>query len=75
MKVFSVDNFDTGNLKYHTPKLNAFGSQSVHISYEDDNKLVFQTPKCKVPYGLSEYNAPGATKKHSIELVFDLKSS
>ena len=73
MKVLKFDEISIEDIVYHPPKSNAMGGQSVSLSYNDE-KLIFQIPKCKLPFGLGEYVPPGGQVKHSLDLALSGKS-
>lgn len=70
MKVFNVSDLDVSKFVYSEPKTNAMGGQSVYISAnEHGDKIVLQTPKCAVPFGLNTFEPPkGGDKKYSVDL-------
>ena len=63
MKIFTLDELDVSKFVYSEPKINAMGGQSVHISANENNeKIVLQTPRCALPFGLNSFEANGETK-------------
>ena len=72
MKVWSIDEIDIDKLSYSVPKSNAMGGQSVYLDIPSDDpkqsKLVFQTPKCYLPFGLNEFVPAGGAPKYSMDL-------
>ena len=49
-------NFDFSSLKYSDPKISSSGIQSVFINDKNRNKIKITTPKCYLPFGISDYN-------------------
>ena len=78
MKVWSVTSLDVENFTYSNPKPSAMGGQSVYIDIPSDDpkqtKLVIQTPKCHLPFGLNEFTPQGGTPKFSIDLSLSGKT-
>jgi hypothetical protein len=63
MKIFNIEDLDVTKFVYSEPKINAMGGQSVYISANELNdKIVIQTPKCSLPFGLNSFDANGETK-------------
>jgi hypothetical protein len=55
--VLKPTNFDFSILKYSEPKINSHnGGQTVFVNDQQRNKIRICTPKCYLPFGISEYN-------------------
>lgn len=61
--IMKPNQVDIDSLVYSDPKINSLGGQIVFINTPDRNKLRINTPKCKLPFGVSEYNS-----KYSLQL-------
>ena len=68
MRVLKLDEINVNDLEYSEPKTNAMGGQSIYITYKGD-KLIFQTPKCNIPYGINEFQTKTGEVKHSLVLA------
>ena len=68
MKVLNFNDLDVKNFIYSEPKNNAMGGQSVYIKANDDDKIIIQTPKCAIPFGLKTFETANGEKKYSLEL-------
>ena len=72
MKVWSLDTLNVDDFIYSIPKPSAMGGQSVYIDMPSEDpkqtKLVIQTPRCHLPFGLNEFVPPNGTPKYSIDL-------
>ena len=60
MKVYTIDEISPDELEFSKPKQNSMGGQHIFMNManclQSDSKVCFQTPKCKCPFGLNEYN-------------------
>lgn len=61
------ENVDVQSFVYSEPKPNTNGGQTVFINDANRNKIRIHTPKCYIPFGISEFN-----KKYSLN--FSLNS-
>lgn len=69
MKIFNINDLDVTKFTYSTPKVNAMGGQSVYISAnENGEKIVLQTPKCSIPFGMNIFETQSGDKKYSLDL-------
>ena len=70
MKIFNITDLDVSKFIYSEPKVNAMGGQSVYITANSDgDKIIVQTPKCGIPFGLNTFEPPqGGDKKYSLDL-------
>lgn len=67
-----VSAIDVSNLEYHEPMNGKMGGQYVKITY-NGSKVIFQTPKCYLPFGINKYEgAYGNT--YSIDLSLSSKT-
>lgn len=55
--IMKPNQVDIDSLVYSEPKINSLGGQTVFVNMPDRNKLRINTPKCKLPFGISEYNS------------------
>lgn len=64
--------FDRGSLVYYPPRKNSNGGHSVSFKYTANGTpetLYFQTPRCKIPFGISKYNRDdGSPANLSVQL-------
>ena len=67
MKIFGIDELDCTKFNYSEPKINAMGGQSVYITTETSEKIVVQTPRCALPFGLNVFES-NQGKKYSLDL-------
>lgn len=54
--MINYENFDFSTLNYSDPKQNNIGNQTVFINDLERNKIRLCTPKCYLPFGLSNFN-------------------
>ena len=54
MEILNIKNINIEELEYGKPIQSTFGGQIVSI-LKNKNKMYIQTPKCKIPYGVSNY--------------------
>lgn len=67
-----INNIDVSQLEYHDPMNGKMGGQYVKITY-NGQKIIFQTPKCYLPFGINKYEgAYGNT--YSIDLSLSSKT-
>tara|TARA_B110000977_G_scaffold178745_1_gene236677 strand:- start:1980 stop:2630 length:651 start_codon:yes stop_codon:yes gene_type:complete len=68
MKILKLDDLDSTNFVYSEPKINAMGGQSVYIGANSENdKIVIQTPKCALPFGLNSFQPNNGDVKYSLD--------
>lgn len=65
MKIYNVNDIDLNEIVFSQPKANVMGGQSVYLSMPNDDKIIVQTPKVQLPYGISTFN-----NRHSVNFVF-----
>lgn len=63
------ENFDCNELKYKQPRTNAHGGKSVYITFQNNERVVVQTPIMYLPFGVSKFEA-GDVIKYSLDLSF-----
>ena len=68
--IYKIDDIDVQSLIYSAPKPSPMGGQSVFVNMpsQENPKIVLQTPRCSLPFGLSEFAISGGEKKHSLDL-------
>lgn len=54
--VMKSEQIDISSLVYSAPKINSIGGQTVFVNDASRNKIRVHTPKCYLPFGVSEYN-------------------
>ena len=54
--VMKPSDVDLVSLVYSEPKINQLGGQTVFVNDRSRNKLRIHTPKCYLPFGVSDYN-------------------
>ena len=67
MKIFNIDDLDCTKFNYSEPKINAMGGQSVYITTGTNEKIIVQTPRCALPFGLNVFES-NQGKKYSLDL-------
>jgi hypothetical protein len=69
MKIIPVTELDPSTFVYSEPKVNAMGGQSVYISAnENKEKIIIQTPKCGLPFGLNSFQTNSGENKYSLDI-------
>lgn len=72
MKILNINSINMNSLVFSNPKQNALGGQSISVFTEDNDKLIFQSPKCLAPYGISSFSNQFSNKKSfSIDISID----
>ena len=66
----SYKQFDFNNIKYSEPKINKMGGQTVFVNDMGKEKIRICTPKCTIPFGLSEYNG-----RYSIQMSLNTNTT
>ena len=67
MKIFNIADLDVSKFTYSEPKVNAMGGQSVYITANSDgDKIIVQTPKCGIPFGLNAFDPPQGGEKNTV---------
>jgi hypothetical protein len=64
--VVLASNFNTKKVSFTTPKVLESGGKQAYINY-DGGMFVFQTPNCRLPYGMSVFDKAGPIK-YTVEL-------
>lgn len=54
--VFKPAEINIDSLVYSQPKVNSMGGQTVFVNDTNRNKIRINTPKCYLPFGVSEYS-------------------
>lgn len=67
MKIFNIDDLDCTKFNYSEPKINAMGGQSVYITTDSNEKIIVQTPRCALPFGLNVFEG-NQGNKYSLDL-------
>ena len=72
MKISKIEDLSVESLMYSLPKANVMGGQSVYIDLPSGDpaskKVIIQTPRCYLPFGLSEFTPNGGQPKYSLDL-------
>tara|TARA_Y100000389_G_scaffold139756_1_gene137532 strand:+ start:179 stop:745 length:567 start_codon:yes stop_codon:yes gene_type:complete len=68
--VIMYDQFDPTKIVYAPPKRNGNGGYSVALLY-DGKEFIIQGPRCRIPFGVSVFEADHGRKNMHIELSLD----
>lgn len=68
MNIINLQNFDMSSITFGEPKINVTGGQSIQIFDNNQAKLIFQTPKSYIPFGLNSFKPENGPTKYSIDL-------
>jgi hypothetical protein len=70
MDILKVNDISVSELEYSNPITNTFGGQSIFIT-NNGQKMRFQTPKCRLENGISQFTSDSGDVKLSIVMSLD----